>query len=86
MPVLFNDYDDRGARISIVGCRSTRIMDEAIVHNLRFAFGEQIASLHDCCLVNAYDEFASTDMHGDNDARFIEFLVEYSDYGHLLTL
>ncbi len=72
-PDIFNDYDDNGNRRTVAGTRSSRIADNALLDNLRFRW-PQLSDLSDQRLVNEYDEFAVSDMFGDNDARFLEWL------------
>lgn len=73
----FNDYDEGGLRVNRHGNRSSMIEDVAIISNLRFAHGEAIAHLSNAALVNAYDDFFWSDMFGDNDARFLEFIKDW---------
>lgn len=73
----FNDYNKDGYRINRHGNRSSIIEDKAIVYNLRFAHGEAVAHLSDAALVNCYDDFFWSDMHGDNDERFPEFVKDW---------
>lgn len=49
-------------------------VNRQIVYNLRFAFKDRVAHLLDHELVAIYDDFALSDMHGNNDERFLEFL------------
>lgn len=74
-PPIFNNYDDNGVRTSITGCRSTRIEDEAIVSNLRFRWAKELENYTDAQLVNEYDEFALSELFGDNDERFLQWLA-----------
>lgn len=76
-PPIFNDYDANGYRMTITGARSSRTEDDNLLYNLRFRYGALIAFMSDTQVVNCYDEFASTDMFRDNDARFLEFLWEW---------
>ena len=76
-PPIFNDYDEKGFRTNICGCRSSRTEDDAIAYNLRFRWKKELEEVSDQKLVNAYDEFAMSDMFGDNDERFLEWLAEY---------
>lgn len=76
--MIFNDYDETGHRLTAAGCRSSRAEDEAILSNLRTAYGAKVAGYSDQALVNAFDMFAVSAMFGNNDERFIEFLLEYS--------
>lgn len=73
-PDIFNDYDEDGFRTTRMGNRSHRAADNAIRDNLRFAF-PQYAEQSDQWLVNQYDEFAASDMFGNNDERFPEFVA-----------
>lgn len=77
MSDIFNDYNAQGYRVTITGSRSSRAEDNAILYNLRFKFGARIALISDQGLVNAYDEFALSDMFGGNDEHFLEFLDNY---------
>lgn len=73
-PPIFNDYDANGYRTNCVGCRSSRTEDEAICYNLRHTWGARVAHLSDTELVNEYDRFAMSDMFGNNDERWMEWL------------
>ena len=77
MTAPFNDYDDNGYRTNRHGNRSSRIEDEAIISNIRFAHSAAVAHLSDAAVVNAYDDFFWSDMFGDNDARFAEFVKDW---------
>jgi hypothetical protein len=48
--------------------------DQQIVSNLRGTFGEKLAEYSDEDLLREYKEFSQSDMHGDNDERFPEWL------------
>jgi len=48
----------------------------AIVYNLRYAFKDKVAHLSDEMLATVYDDFSLSDMHGNNDERFLEFLAD----------
>lgn len=72
--MIFNSYDENGYRVTITGCRSSKIEDESIVDNLRFRWAAELKDLSDANLVNIYDEFAASDMFGNNDEMFLEFL------------
>lgn len=74
MPDIFNDYDEQGYRLTAAGTRSHKAADANLLVNLRFAFGERVMKYSDQKLVNEYDEFAMSDMYGDNNARFLEWL------------
>lgn len=76
--MIFNDYDKDGYRTNIVGCRSSRTEDEAIVYNLRHRWNTELANISDVALVNAYDEFAMSEFFGNNDEEFLRFLSEYN--------
>jgi hypothetical protein len=71
---IFNSYDMNDQRMTITGCRSTKMQDDAILYNLRHTWGEQVAHLSDAELVNTYDEFAASDWFGNNDERFMEWV------------
>jgi hypothetical protein len=73
---IFNDYSEAGYRVNIVGCRSSFIEDNNIVYNLRQRWPNELEGLSDVVLVNEYDQFAMSEMFGDNDARFLEWLEE----------
>jgi len=73
----FNDYDESGMRVNRHGNRSSITADIQIVSNLRFAHGDAIAHLNNASIVNAYDDFYWSDMYGDNDARFPEFVKNW---------
>lgn len=75
-PPIFNDYDDNGYRRSVTGCRSSRTEDEAIVYNIRATWGALVADMSDQQIVNEYDEFAMSDMWGNNDERWPEWLAQ----------
>jgi hypothetical protein len=72
----FNSYDENGYRETITGCKSSKIEDEAIIYNLRFRWEKELAEYSDAQIVNLYDEFALSEMWGDNDERFLEFIKE----------
>lgn len=74
---IFNDYNENGYRLTINNTRSSRTEDNAILYNVRFAFGDKVAHMSDQALVNAYDEFSMGDIFGDNDERFLEFLKDW---------
>jgi len=75
--MIFNDYDETGHRVNCVGSRSHRTADEAILRNVRFAFPKETAGMSDQAVVNAYDEFAMSELFGNNDERFPEFLSSW---------
>lgn len=77
MSRIFNDYNADGYRRNINGNRSHYAEDEAIVRNLRYRFPNLLSNRSDQFIVNAYDEFAASDMFGDNDERFPAFLSDY---------
>lgn len=79
MQAPFNDYDDGGFRVNRHGSKSHKTEDIAIINNVRFMFKEKVEHLSDSALVNAYDDFFWSGMHGDNDARFLEFLADWED-------
>lgn len=72
----FNDYDERGYRTTRRGNRSSRIEDEAILYNLRTRWPKELEHLSDQMLIDTYDDFARSDMFGDNDARFLEWMED----------
>jgi hypothetical protein len=51
-----------------------RAGDQNVIENLRQKFKDEIAHLTDDALINEYNEFSMSDMHGDNDKRFLEWL------------
>ena len=74
--MIFNSYDENGVRITVTGCTSTKTADDNLLYNLRFRWKDAVAHISDAALINAYDEFSLTDMFGDNDARFLDFIKE----------
>ena len=48
--------------------------DKQIVSNLRQHFGDKLVEFTDSKLALEYLAFALSDWHGDNDARFLEWL------------
>lgn len=72
----FNSYDKNGFRTTVNGSRSSRAADEAIISNLRFRWADELKHMSDVELVNAYDEFALSEIFGNNDERFLEFLSD----------
>lgn len=70
----FNSYDERGFRITETGSCVSRVADEALLYNLRFRWKEELKQFSDATLINEYDNFALSDMWGDNDARFLEWM------------
>jgi len=76
---MFNDYDENGYRTNKNGNRSSRIEDAAIVSNLRFRWPQELAEFNDVALINAYDDFVYSDMWGDNDERFLDWIKDYGD-------
>jgi len=48
--------------------------DQNIVNNLRFRWREQLTPYSDEMLAEEYEAFGQSDMHGNNDARFLEWL------------
>jgi hypothetical protein len=77
MTDIFNDYDESGYRITITGSKTSRIADNNLRDNLRFRWANEFADWSDQKLVNAYDEFAMSEMFGDNDERFLEFCKDF---------
>ena len=71
----FNDYDSAGYRVNHMGCKTSKIEDEAIIDNLRRRWPEQLVDISDATLVNEYDSFALSDQFGDNDERFLAWLA-----------
>lgn len=78
---IFNDYNEDGYRLNMVGCRSHKTEDNGIRDNIRhkikYGGWDVLTDWSDQKLVNAYDEFAMTDMFGNNDERFLEFCKDY---------
>lgn len=75
----FNDYDENGYRTTINGGRSSRTEDEAIIYNLRYRWPRELANISDARLVNEYDQFALSELWGDNDERFLAWLEQADD-------
>lgn len=73
-PPIFNNYDENGVRTNIKGNRSTKMEDEAIRDNLRFRWPKILSYLSDAQLVNEYDAFALSELFGNNDENFLEWL------------
>lgn len=71
---IFNSYDEKGYRLTITNCRSSKIQDEAIVYNLRFRWPNELSEISDAELVNIYDCFAASDDFGNNDEKFLEYM------------
>ena len=74
----FNNYDERGYRVTSTGCRSHRVEDEALLYNLRFKYPEY-CHLGDAVLINLYDEFALSDQFGNNDENFPQWVKDHSE-------
>jgi len=52
----------------------TRIEREAVLHNLRQRWPEQLKHLSDDELVALYDDFSMSEDYGDNDAKFLGWI------------
>ncbi len=78
-PPIFNSYDEHGYRQTIVGCRSSRMQDDNLLYNLRTTWKEDLAGYSDSHVINMYDEFAMSDMFGNNDERWLEWVKDYND-------
>lgn len=74
MADIFNDYDDQGYRRTVTGAKSSKIEDQAIVRNLRVRWPKELENISDQRLVNEYDEFAMSEMFGNNDENFLAWL------------
>jgi hypothetical protein len=48
--------------------------NQNIVRNLRFRWKKELEHLSDEELLKEYEDFGFSDMSGDNDARFLEWL------------
>ncbi len=59
---------------------SLSMTDKAIVTNLRFRWKAELAGFGDAHLASEYNDFALSDMYGDNDARFLEYLATVCHY------
>lgn len=74
MTVPIFNYDESGWRTNNNGNRTSRREDETIVKNLRFRWPNELSAFTDQTLVNEYDDFAYSEMFGDNDALFLEWM------------
>lgn len=50
-----------------------KLGDENIIYNLRNRWPKELARMPNEVLLLEYENFSSSHMHGDNDARFLEW-------------
>lgn len=63
----------------MLSAEQVRFRNEALLRNLRQRWPQELSHLDDAKLVTIYDDFFSSEYHGNNDEHFLQFIKDYYD-------
>lgn len=58
---------------------ATKLANAMLVYNLRFRWPKELASIADNKLIELYDDFAISELYGNNDEHFLQYVKDCTD-------